>query len=70
MTQFDTANVQRIKNVMARGKSVRLVQDYYGRPHAEIRSRWLFWRAERLPLDPQEAVTINSLLAHSKRPRH
>ena len=68
-TGTDTANVQQIRRHLARGNSVRLVQDFYGRPHAEVRSRWLFWRTKRLPLDRQEAAAVTALIAAARKPR-
>lgn len=68
-TPRDTANVQQIRRHIARGYKVRLVQDYYGRPHAEVRSRWLFWRTRRLALAPHEAAAVTHLIAAARKPR-
>lgn len=66
---FHTTTLQSIQSDLARGRRIRLVQDYYGQQYAEIQPRWGFWGKKRVRLDHDEAVALKELIAKPKPER-
>lgn len=66
---FQTTTLQNIQSDLARGRRIRLVQDFYGQQYAEIQPRWGFWGKKRIRLDHNEAIALRDLIGGAKLER-
>ena len=61
--------LQNIQSELARGRRIRLIQDFYGQQYAEIQPRWGFLGKKRVRLDHNEAIALRELIAKTKPER-